>query len=339
MNWNWGTFGLVLAISGVLRLAGLISDFWMGLAVAAILAVFVALQNLPAGVRKWSTYFLIGWLLFQFGPAVYDTVRNIYDRMVASTQYVGPEIAARRLREDLRLSEALHPSGLSAFDSLKQYADLIEGEEGHRIHMALDSAYVEYTRTHNFQTLSTRVDKIKDRTKGFVGWRDRMREYITTEDTKLNLSQRITNFLGIDARIVFWGLLTVLAAGWALSYILQRPWIRWAALAIFIIIGAGAVVDKLIWGGFIPSGSSAPVQQPVQQQNLIRVQILPNNQLSDWVKLPHRRYTWAAPGDIEFVLPNGRTIKVANGNTNYKLGRVYEFRLRGDPGEAVFTLN
>ncbi|MFY9492915.1 MAG: hypothetical protein WAP55_00280 [Minisyncoccia bacterium] len=158
-----------------------------------------------------------------------------------------------------------------------------------------------------------------------------------------NTKDWLDGILDANPRKFLFVIVIVLVVVLLVGAILGKAEIRRMAWTMAIILIAFLVVNQFWKSGGSTSAQGNPASVSTQQQTrqkVIRVQIPENNQLSEWVMLPPGSVgNWRAPGNIEFLLPNGKTIKVADGNTNYRLGGVHKFRLRGDPGEAVFTLN
>ena len=161
---------------------------------------------------------------------------------------------------------------------------------------------------------------------GYKTWREELEELYNTPN-----------------RVIFWvlGLLVIVTS--ALLAIVRKKF-SWVPI-IFIILAV--LGDRLAWGGLIPSGGSTFAQgnpasvsagERPARQKVIRVQIPPNGQLSELVVLPDGHAEWKTPGRVEFVFSNGKTFKSIPEHHNIIKNAPTRFRLRGDPGEAVFTI-
>lgn len=171
ITWNWTLFWIVIGISFVFWQVGLMT-FWMCLAIAGIIFLFVLIQKIPAPINKWVSLFMLVWLTIRFGPTALDS-------FLSGSPYVRPELGKRSLREDMRLGEYLHPSGLAQIAALKESSDRIEDKLGDEIRQDLKNAESEYIRTGDFSAYQKRQDVIRNKIQKNISWRDRNKEFIS----------------------------------------------------------------------------------------------------------------------------------------------------------------
>lgn len=171
ITWNWTLFWIVIGISFVFWQVGLMT-FWMCLAIAGIIFIFVLIQKIPAPINKWVSFFMILWLAIRFGPMALDS-------FLSDSAYVGPELELRKQREDLRIGEFLHPSGLAQIAALKENSDRVEDKLGNEIRQDLKNAESEYIRTGDFSTYQKRQEVIRSKIQKNISWRDRNKKFIS----------------------------------------------------------------------------------------------------------------------------------------------------------------
>ncbi|MBI4118733.1 MAG: hypothetical protein HY452_00535 [Parcubacteria group bacterium] len=333
---TWKNVGLALAglaVIVVFRASGWISSFWMGLAILGIIGGIAILQALPTARLNIVSKIFVMWLAVTVGlPAIWQAVS-------VQAPFTSEASEKRAVYEDLRQAERINPPALRHNVAYKRLVDRTDELNGSKLEKETEKVFQYYNRgIISREEMLRRDQKIRAQIVADRTWREGAGDFLTGGQDPQHKTWReeLEELYNTPNRVIFWMLgLLVIATSIVLSVFRKK--FTWMPIIFIILVVLG---DRLVWGGLITTGNGPTTTASAPTQHRIVVQIPPNNQLSDWVILPVGSVgNWQAPGDIEFLLPDGKTIKVANGNTTYKLGRICKFRLRGDPGEAVFTIN
>ncbi|MEK7629308.1 MAG: hypothetical protein AAB394_02160 [Patescibacteria group bacterium] len=236
ITWNWTIFWIVIAISFVFWQVGLMT-FWMCLAIAGIIFLFVLIQKIPAPVNKWVSFFFIVWLAIRFGPTALDS-------FLSGSPYVRPELGKRSLREDMRLGEYLHPSGLAQIAALKESSDRIEDKLGEEVSQELKNSESEYIRTGDFSAYQKRQDVIRNKIQKNISWREKNKEFIS--DTggfslagvigdKLPNVPDMNNLSGLSGEKLFWTIAIAVIILIIIAAAVKK--LRVIAIVLIIVIG------------------------------------------------------------------------------------------------------
>lgn len=337
---SWKNVGLAiggLIVITVFRAAGWISSFWTGVAVLGIIAGVAILQALPTTRLNILSKVFVMWLAISVGlPAVWQAVSEEAPFTREASEW-------RATFEDLRQAERIRPAALMHRIAYKKFVDGTDNFNGGMLEKEIARIWQDYRAGRiTREEMMRRDQKIRARIITDQTWREGAGELLTGRENPgyKTWREELESLYDTPNRVIFWAL-GLLVIGTSAILAIVRKKFSWVPIIFIILMVLG---DRLAWGGLIPSGAftqqnptSSSAQQQTQQK-VIRVQIPPNRQLSELVVLPPGHAEWKTPGRVEFVFSNGKTFKSVPEHYNSIKHVSSGFRLRGDPGEAVFTI-
>lgn len=122
VTWKW-VLGALFAVL-LMRVGGLITNFWTWVGVVGFLLILALTQTLPAFRRFAAAVFIVGVLVFFAVPALWTALK--LDRPI-----LGPALARRSIDSELQSAEWLDPVALRARIGLARYClevDQLQGE-------------------------------------------------------------------------------------------------------------------------------------------------------------------------------------------------------------------
>ena len=121
LTWKW-VLGAAAALL-LMRLGGLISNFWTALGVLGFLVILALLQTLPA-FRRFATAIFVGWVAISFAiPMLFVAFRMDWP-------ILGAALTRRSLDSELRAAEWFDPVGLRARLGLHRYCQEVDRLQG-----------------------------------------------------------------------------------------------------------------------------------------------------------------------------------------------------------------